>query len=141
MIGPNEQATTMQQLEAIWEEMGWAPSLVKARSVSAAQARYIDLTEERIRELRRAGESVDVASNLFQKLEEGFFDLATRHEQIASEVADSLSADPLSSIRNFTVARLALIRAAKRFVPERGIPFSIYARWWALAEVKRVMGR
>ena len=67
--------------------------------------------------------------------------LAMSAHRIARGEARKLSSRLMSEEDLVQEGHIGLLRAAKRFDPDRGIRFSTYARWWARAQMTRALER
>lgn len=81
---------------------------------------------------RAAGQAWDEADRLRWKL-------AMSQQRIAFHEARKLGGRMMERADLAQEGYLGLLRAAKRFDPERGLRFSTYARWWVRAQITRAI--
>jgi RNA polymerase sigma factor (sigma-70 family) len=79
------------------------------------------------------------ASSLWRRAEELRWRLAMSGRRIAHGEARKLAGPFMDEEDLIQEGYIGLLRAAKRFDPDRGIRFSTYARWWVRAQMTRAI--
>jgi RNA polymerase sigma factor (sigma-70 family) len=79
------------------------------------------------------------AANAWRKAEELRWRLAMSGRRIAHGEARKLAGPFMDEEDLVQEGYIGLLRAAKRFDPDRGIRFSTYARWWVRAQMTRAI--
>ncbi|MEZ4235387.1 MAG: RNA polymerase sigma factor RpoD/SigA [Myxococcota bacterium] len=88
------------------------------------------------RSLRPAAQQ---AMGAWQEAERLRWRLAMSQQRIAFHEARKLGGKMMDRADLTQEGYLGLLRAAKRFDPERGLRFSTYARWWVRAQITRAI--
>jgi len=83
--------------------------------------------------------SAKKASSLWRRAEELRWRLAMSGRRIAHGEARKLAGPFMDEEDLIQEGYIGLLRAAKRFDPDRGIRFSTYARWWVRAQMTRAI--
>lgn len=79
------------------------------------------------------------AAAAWQDAEDLRWTLAMSQQRIAFHEARKLAGRMMDRADLMQEGYLGLLRAAKRFDPERGLRFSTYARWWVRAQITRAI--
>jgi RNA polymerase sigma factor (sigma-70 family) len=79
------------------------------------------------------------ASKLLDKAEDLRWELAMSGLRVARGEARKLACSMMGQEDLMQEGIIGLLRAAKRFDPDRGIRFSTYARWWVRAQMTRAL--
>ena len=106
----------------------------------------VDRLEESVRLVQIAArkdpnlrENARKATNSWRKAEELRWRLAMSGRRIAHGEARKLAGPFMDEEDLVQEGYIGLLRAAKRFDPDRGIRFSTYARWWVRAQMTRAI--
>jgi len=83
--------------------------------------------------------AIKLARNAIKQAEDLRWQLALSAKRIAYGEARKLRSPLMSEEDLIQEGFIGLMRAAKRFDPDRGIRFSTYARWWARAQMTRAI--
>lgn len=136
--------TLADQLMLVWaclddgEGNAWVPPTEKDVEPGRLQAIQVDLTEE---EVKKQSNGDDLISFQWERLERFMWDLAMSENDLAKDLAERLATPKFSVADLRKEAQIGLLRAAKRYLPERGVPFRVYAQWWVEAQLKRATGQ
>ena len=110
------------------------------------RAGRVDRLEKAIKHLLEAGRAVPeirkerrAASQLWRKAEDLRWRLAMSGRRIAHGEARKLAGPFMDEEDLIQEGYIGLLRAAKRFDPDKGIRFSTYARWWVRAQMTRAI--
>ena len=110
------------------------------------RAGAVDRLEESVRLVQLAArkdptlrEFARTAKNSWRKAEELRWRLAMSGRRIAHGEARKLAGPFMDEEDLVQEGYIGLLRAAKRFDPDRGIRFSTYARWWVRAQMTRAI--
>ena len=125
-----------------------AENILRRRPDRAERTRAgaVDRLEEAVRAVFRAAKK-DTALNgyarkangAWQQAEELRWRLAMSGRRIAHGEARKLAGPFMDEEDLVQEGYIGLLRAAKRFDPDRGIRFSTYARWWVRAQMTRAI--
>jgi RNA polymerase sigma factor (sigma-70 family) len=106
----------------------------------------VDRLEEAVRAVAKAARKEDglktyarKAQGAWQQAEELRWRLAMSGRRIAHGEARKLAGPFMDEEDLVQEGYIGLLRAAKRFDPDRGIRFSTYARWWVRAQMTRAI--
>jgi RNA polymerase sigma factor (sigma-70 family) len=106
----------------------------------------VDRLEEAVRAVTRTARKDDTlkltarrAQGAWQQAEELRWRLAMSGRRIAHGEARKLAGPFMDEEDLVQEGYIGLLRAAKRFDPDRGIRFSTYARWWVRAQMTRAI--
>jgi RNA polymerase sigma factor (sigma-70 family) len=125
-----------------------AESVLRRRPDRAERTRAgaVDRLEEAIRKVDQAARRDDGLKTLarkargaWQQAEELRWRLAWSGQRIARGEARKLAGPFMDEEDLVQEGYIGLLRAAKRFDPDRGIRFSTYARWWVRAQMTRAI--
>ena len=125
-----------------------AENILRRRPDRAERTRAgaVDRLEEAVRAVSKAArkdETVKVparrAQGAWQQAEELRWRLAMSGRRIAHGEARKLAGPFMDEEDLVQEGYIGLLRAAKRFDPDRGIRFSTYARWWVRAQMTRAI--
>jgi RNA polymerase sigma factor (sigma-70 family) len=125
-----------------------AEEILKRRPDRAERTRAgaVDRLEESVKAVQQAArkdnslrEFARVATNAWRKAEELRWRLAMSGRRIAHGEARKLAGPFMDEEDLVQEGYIGLLRAAKRFDPDRGIRFSTYARWWVRAQMTRAI--
>lgn len=125
-----------------------AESILRRRPDRAERTRAgaVDRLEEAVRQVSRAARKEDTlrgtarkAQASWQQAEELRWRLAMSGRRIAHGEARKLAGPFMDEEDLVQEGYIGLLRAAKRFDPDRGIRFSTYARWWVRAQMTRAI--
>ena len=125
-----------------------AASILTRRPDRAERTRAgaVDRLEESVRTVQLASrkdpalrEYARTATNSWRKAEELRWRLAMSGRRIAHGEARKLAGPFMDEEDLVQEGYIGLLRAAKRFDPDRGIRFSTYARWWVRAQMTRAI--
>ena len=125
-----------------------AENILRRRPDRAERTRAgaVDRLEEAIRKVDQAARRDDTlktharkARGAWQQAEELRWRLAWSGQRIARGEARKLAGPFMDEEDLVQEGYIGLLRAAKRFDPDRGIRFSTYARWWVRAQVTRAI--
>ncbi len=125
-----------------------AENILRRRPDRAERTRAgaVDRLEEAVRAVAKAArkdETVKVparrAQGAWQQAEELRWRLAMSGRRIAHGEARKLAGPFMDEEDLVQEGYIGLLRAAKRFDPDRGIRFSTYARWWVRAQMTRAI--
>ena len=134
-------------LEAV-EHIHEAKEVLDRRPERAERTRAgaVDRLEESVRLVQIAArkdpnlrEHARTATNSWRKAEELRWRLAMSGRRIAHGEARKLAGPFMDEEDLVQEGYIGLLRAAKRFDPDRGIRFSTYARWWVRAQMTRAI--
>ena len=134
-------------LEAV-EHIHEAKEVLSRRPERAERTRAgaVDRLEESVRLVQIAArkdpnlrEHARTATNSWRKAEELRWRLAMSGRRIAHGEARKLAGPFMDEEDLVQEGYIGLLRAAKRFDPDRGIRFSTYARWWVRAQMTRAI--
>lgn len=134
-------------LEAV-ETIEEAQEVLARRPERAERTRAgaVDRLEESVRLVQIAArkdpnlrENARKATNSWRKAEELRWRLAMSGRRIAHGEARKLAGPFMDEEDLVQEGYIGLLRAAKRFDPDRGIRFSTYARWWVRAQMTRAI--
>lgn len=110
------------------------------------RAGAVDRLEEAVRAVAKAARKDDGlrsparrAQGAWQQAEELRWRLAMSGRRIAHGEARKLAGPFMDEEDLVQEGYIGLLRAAKRFDPDRGIRFSTYARWWVRAQMTRAI--
>ena len=134
-------------LDAIRDHELAAPFLSKTTGrVERTRAGSVDRLEEAVEAMWKAGKTdpdvkkvARVAKGALMRAEDLRWRLAMSGKRIAHGEARKLAGVYLDEEDLVQEGYIGLLRAAKRFDPERGIRFSTYARWWVRAQMTRAI--
>jgi RNA polymerase nonessential primary-like sigma factor len=146
-VGRRIRAAEERALEAIRGLPIVAPILGRATSGRyRTHAGWVDKLEaavmravEASREDRSLERPARVALQAWQEADDLRWKLAMSQERIAFHEARKLGGRMMDRADLTQEGYLGLLRAAKRFDPERGLRFSTYARWWVRAQITRAI--
>ena len=125
-----------------------AENVLRRRPDRAERTRAgaVDRLEEAIRKVDQAARRDDGLKTLarkargaWQQAEELRWRLAWSGQRIARGEARKLAGPFMDEEDLVQEGYIGLLRAAKRFDPDRGIRFSTYARWWVRAQMTRAI--
>lgn len=125
-----------------------AENILRRRPDRAERTRAgaVDRLEEAVRAVSKAArkdETVKMparrAQGAWQQAEELRWRLAMSGRRIAHGEARKLAGPFMDEEDLVQEGYIGLLRAAKRFDPDRGIRFSTYARWWVRAQMTRAI--
>ena len=125
-----------------------AESILRRRPDRAERTRAgaVDRLEEAVRAVAKAARKEDdlktyarKAQGAWQQAEELRWRLAMSGRRIAHGEARKLAGPFMDEEDLVQEGYIGLLRAAKRFDPDRGIRFSTYARWWVRAQMTRAI--
>jgi RNA polymerase nonessential primary-like sigma factor len=125
-----------------------ADSILMRRPDRAERTRAgaVDRLEESVRAVQGAArkdqslrEYARSATNAWRRAEELRWRLAMSGRRIAHGEARKLAGPFMDEEDLVQEGYIGLLRAAKRFDPDRGIRFSTYARWWVRAQMTRAI--
>ncbi len=125
-----------------------AENILRRRPDRAERTRAgaVDRLEEAVRSVMRAARKEDglklharKAMGAWQQAEELRWRLAMSGRRIAHGEARKLAGPFMDEEDLVQEGYIGLLRAAKRFDPDRGIRFSTYARWWVRAQMTRAI--
>lgn len=125
-----------------------AESILMRRPDRAERTRAgaVDRLEEAVNAVMRAARRDDQlrarsrkAMDAWQRAEELRWRLAMSGRRIAHGEARKLAGPFMDEEDLVQEGYIGLLRAAKRFDPDRGIRFSTYARWWVRAQMTRAI--
>lgn len=125
-----------------------AENILRRRPDRAERTRAgaVDRLEEAVRAVHRAAKKDGTltmyarkASGAWQQAEELRWRLAMSGRRIAHGEARKLAGPFMDEEDLVQEGYIGLLRAAKRFDPDRGIRFSTYARWWVRAQMTRAI--
>jgi len=125
-----------------------AENILRRRPDRAERTRAgaVDRLEEAIRKVAQAARRDETlknparrASGAWQQAEELRWRLAWSGQRIARGEARKLAGPFMDEEDLVQEGYIGLLRAAKRFDPDRGIRFSTYARWWVRAQMTRAI--
>ncbi len=125
-----------------------AENILRRRPDRAERTRAgaVDRLEEAVRAVGRAARKEDGlkvmarrAQGAWQQAEELRWRLAMSGRRIAHGEARKLAGPFMDEEDLVQEGYIGLLRAAKRFDPDRGIRFSTYARWWVRAQMTRAI--
>ena len=128
--------------------IGDAESILMRRPDRAERTRAgaVDRLEEAVKAVSRAARKNDVlrprsrqALEAWHRAEELRWRLAMSGRRIAHGEARKLAGPFMDEEDLVQEGYIGLLRAAKRFDPDRGIRFSTYARWWVRAQMTRAI--
>ena len=100
-------------------------ALIKAKEFSKDNPEYTKIVRESTKAMKRS--------------EELRWDLAMSAKHVAMGEARKLVSSLMNEEDLLQEGYIGLMRAAKRFDPDRGIRFSTYARWWVRAQMTRAI--
>jgi len=141
------RAAEENALEAV-ETIEEAQEILARRPERAERTRAgaVDRLEESVRLVQIAArqdpnlrENARKATNSWRKAEELRWRLAMSGRRIAHGEARKLAGPFMDEEDLVQEGYIGLLRAAKRFDPDRGIRFSTYARWWVRAQMTRAI--
>ena len=125
-----------------------AENILRRRPDRAERTRAgaVDRLEEAVRAVGRTARKDDSlrpmarrAQGAWQQAEELRWRLAMSGRRIAHGEARKLAGPFMDEEDLVQEGYIGLLRAAKRFDPDRGIRFSTYARWWVRAQMTRAI--
>ena len=125
-----------------------AENILRRRPDRAERTRAgaVDRLEEAVRAVAKAARKDDElktyarkAQGAWQQAEELRWRLAMSGRRIAHGEARKLAGPFMDEEDLVQEGYIGLLRAAKRFDPDRGIRFSTYARWWVRAQMTRAI--
>jgi len=125
-----------------------AENILRRRPDRAERTRAgaVDRLEEAVRAVYRAAKKENGlnpharrANMAWQQAEELRWRLAMSGRRIAHGEARKLAGPFMDEEDLVQEGYIGLLRAAKRFDPDRGIRFSTYARWWVRAQMTRAI--
>ncbi|MBM4392478.1 MAG: sigma-70 family RNA polymerase sigma factor [Deltaproteobacteria bacterium] len=125
-----------------------AETILRRRPDRAERTRAgaVDRLEEAVRAVATAAKKDDdlrayarKAQGAWQQAEELRWRLAMSGRRIAHGEARKLAGPFMDEEDLVQEGYIGLLRAAKRFDPDRGIRFSTYARWWVRAQMTRAI--
>jgi RNA polymerase sigma factor (sigma-70 family) len=125
-----------------------AENILRRRPDRAERTRAgaVDRLEEAVRAVAKAARKEDdlktyarKAQGAWQQAEELRWRLAMSGRRIAHGEARKLAGPFMDEEDLVQEGYIGLLRAAKRFDPDRGIRFSTYARWWVRAQMTRAI--
>ncbi|MFZ5475603.1 MAG: sigma-70 family RNA polymerase sigma factor [Myxococcota bacterium] len=125
-----------------------AENILRRRPDRAERTRAgaVDRLEEAVRAVGRSARKDDSlrmiarkAQGAWQQAEELRWRLAMSGRRIAHGEARKLAGPFMDEEDLVQEGYIGLLRAAKRFDPDRGIRFSTYARWWVRAQMTRAI--
>jgi RNA polymerase sigma factor (sigma-70 family) len=125
-----------------------AENILRRRPDRAERTRAgaVDRLEEAVRAVAKAARKDDGlrsparrAQGAWQQAEELRWRLAMSGRRIAHGEARKLAGPFMDEEDLVQEGYIGLLRAAKRFDPDRGIRFSTYARWWVRAQMTRAI--
>lgn len=125
-----------------------AENILRRRPDRAERTRAgaVDRLEEAVRAVGRTARKEDTlrpmarkAQGAWQQAEELRWRLAMSGRRIAHGEARKLAGPFMDEEDLVQEGYIGLLRAAKRFDPDRGIRFSTYARWWVRAQMTRAI--
>lgn len=125
-----------------------AENILRRRPDRAERTRAgaVDRLEEAVRAVAKAARKDDQlrpyarkAQGAWQQAEELRWRLAMSGRRIAHGEARKLAGPFMDEEDLVQEGYIGLLRAAKRFDPDRGIRFSTYARWWVRAQMTRAI--
>ncbi len=125
-----------------------AENILRRRPDRAERTRAgaVDRLEEAVRAVSKASRKDDTvktharrAQGAWQQAEELRWRLAMSGRRIAHGEARKLAGPFMDEEDLVQEGYIGLLRAAKRFDPDRGIRFSTYARWWVRAQMTRAI--
>jgi RNA polymerase sigma factor (sigma-70 family) len=91
------------------------------------------------RDTREYRTPIREAMGLWKSLEHAIWRLAMTSRRVAHVEAHRLSGRFMDADDLRQEGYIGLLRAAKRFDPEKGVKFDTYARWWVRAEITRAI--
>ena len=100
-------------------------ALLKAKELSKNNPEYLKIVRDSTKAMKRS--------------EELRWDLAMSAKHVAMGEARKLVSSLMNEEDLLQEGYIGLMRAAKRFDPDRGIRFSTYARWWVRAQMTRAI--
>jgi len=116
---------------------------VRAEQTSAGS---VDRLEAAVRAVSEAAQdqpelrgAAAIASQAWLESERLRWELAMSARQVACYEARKLRGAPLSAPDLIQEGYIGLVRAARRYDPDRGYRFATYARWWARAQMTRAI--
>jgi RNA polymerase sigma factor (sigma-70 family) len=125
-----------------------AENILRRRPDRAERTRAgaVDRLEEAVRIVYKAAKKDETlkvlarkANSAWQQAEELRWRLAMSGRRIAHGEARKLAGPFMDEEDLVQEGYIGLLRAAKRFDPDRGIRFSTYARWWVRAQMTRAI--
>ena len=123
---------------SVLNEQPSRPERTKAGAIDRLE-RALELAIEISRDEPDYVPHVRNASKAFQQSEDLRWNLAMSAKHVARGEARKLVCSLMDEEDLIQEGCIGLLRAAKRFDPERGIRFSTYARWWVRAQMTRAI--
>lgn len=131
----------LQGVEEVRKILGRSPS-----GRYRTHAGFVDKLEEAVQEAWRVAEErsdlrpiARKAMGAWNEADALRWRLAMSQQRIAFHEARKLGGRMMDRADLTQEGYLGLLRAAKRFDPERGLRFSTYARWWVRAQITRAI--
>ncbi|MCB9676620.1 MAG: sigma-70 family RNA polymerase sigma factor [Alphaproteobacteria bacterium] len=133
--------TTISEVEVASDILDNSPSRVEK-----TRAGSVDRLEAAIEAVWQASKSIDALRETAKRARQAWAEaealrwkLAMSGRRIAHGEARKLAGPFMSEEDLVQEGYIGLLRAAKRFDPERDIRFSTYARWWVRAQMTRAI--
>jgi RNA polymerase sigma factor (sigma-70 family) len=123
---------------AILGERGVRAERTRAASVDRMERAVTSLLDASLETDRLRGRAMD-ARALWSRAQTMRWSLAMSGKRVAHGEARKLAGQYMDESDLVQEGYIGLLRAAKRFDPDRGIRFSTYARWWVRAQMTRAI--